>query len=203
MPRIIPPGFAEARFVQRAQGDPDPWICTIGVSTVDAGGDYFGLATTLAYAWVNQMLPNQSNIVTLESVDLIIGQDGEDPLIYSYASGATGAGSGNYLPQNTALLVQKRTDSGGRRNRGRMYVPLILGESAVDNVGVIQSSQVTALNASMETFLDILNTGGTGDFPAAPPYILHSDETGTPPPPTLITSLQVSNVIATQRRRLR
>lgn len=203
MARIIPTGFAEARFVMRATGDPDPWICTLGVDVSDAGGDYEAVAINLVIAWSQQILTNQSNLVTLESVDLIIGQDAGDPLIYSYASGNTGAGSGTYLPQNCALLIQKRSGVGGRRNRGRMYVPLILGESAVDNVGVIQASQVTALNTTLSTFMDILQNGAEPAGMPTPPVILHSDDTGTPPPPTPITSMQVSPLLATQRRRLR
>lgn len=203
MPRIIPPGYAEARYVQRATGDPDPWICTLGVQVTDSPGDYTGVCETLAYAWNNQIRVNQSNLVTLEKIQLLVGQDGDEPLIVEYSVGTTGSGSGGYLPQNNALLIQKVTGLPGRRNKGRMYVPLILPEAQVDNVGVIDASTVTAFNTSLETFYDLL-TDPTEGAVAAPPVILHSTTSGgNEVTPTPISSFQVSNVIATQRRRLR
>lgn len=203
MARIIPVGYGELRFVQRASGDPDPWICTLGVDLADSGGNYDEVCQTAAFAWINQIMTNQSNIVTLEKVQLLVGQDGGDPLIVEFSSGITGAGSGSYLPQNNALLVKKVSGQPGRKNKGRMYVPLVLPESQVDNVGVIDASTVTAFNASMVTFYELLTEPTVPGSAAAPPVILHSTVLGSTPTPTPITSFQVDAVIATQRRRLR
>lgn len=99
------------------------------------------------------------------------------------------------LPPNSAVLVQKRTALGGRRHRGRMYLPAhYFADSAVDSVGTISGASVTAL----QTKVDFLRT----ELAAAsiPMVILHSVSEILP---TLVTSTPVESLIATQRRRLR
>lgn len=203
MARVIPVGYADVRVVLRAAGDPGPWNVTFGVDLDGVAGDYEAAGSAIADAYANAWLPNSSSQVTLESVDLIIGQDGPDHLIYSVPDGRSGAGSTGYLPQNCALLVQKRTNLGGRKHRGRMYLPNCLPDSQVDNIGVIVPSTVTAFQTTAADFLEDLNVGGDDGQPPVPMVILHSDLGGTPPAPTPVTSLNVSGTIATQRRRLR
>lgn len=97
-------------------------------------------------------------------------------------------------PANCAVLVQKRTNLAGRRNRGRMYVPLfLLGETSVDALGNITAGDVTTIQG---WFNDLLVQWTTDDVT---PLIFHEDG-GVP---TQIQSFTVSSRIATQRRRMR
>jgi hypothetical protein len=107
------------------------------------------------------------------------------------------------LPQNSAHLVRKNTTAGGRRNRGRFYLPGV-NEGGVNDVGVLDQSQITATNTALTNFL-------AECFIPAELFegmvVLHSYLAGTPSgeqmAPTPVASLVCQPVIATQRRRLR
>lgn len=112
-----------------------------------------------------------------------------------------GTNSNPPLPPQNAVLVRKRTALGGKRFRGRFYLPPAwFSESGVDHLG--------NLSGGLSPFIDRVDTL-MEDFDAAglDPVLLHSPSEASPedpvPPPTLITSLQVQTRIATQRRRLR
>jgi hypothetical protein len=95
----------------------------------------------------------------------------------------------------TCVLVAKQTAHRGRANKGRMFLPGLLQDSQVENDGTIPSGQVTGLQTAFTAFLGQLSSN------SVPMYILHkSDPTLAP---SLVESLTVRPLIATQRRRLR
>lgn len=199
----IPINFAQVTFVQRMAGDVDPYNCTIGIDARLAAGDNEAVLFQCAAAWVQHILAGQSTDMTLESVRGTFGTDGVDPILVEFPSGAQGAASAAMLPQNCALLVRKNTALGGRRNRGRMYIPGIVPEGQVNNVGIITPQVFNGLQVQMNNFLkSISGEGNEGDLPLVP-VVLHNFKLGAPLDPTPITSLSVQNPIATQRRRLR
>lgn len=201
MALIIPPGFGSVVLSHVRSGDPDPYAVTFGVDLGDAAGDFQLAANLIKGKWVefDQIYDDQ---VTLDRVVLYVGQDGEPPTVYE-DTGATvdGTGPGSYLPQNNACLVTKNTASSGRRNKGRFYLPYVLPEGSVDDLGVIESVHRAGVQNAMDGFLDDLNTAGVGF--ATPMVVLHGTGLSTPPAPTVVTSLVVEQVIATQRTRLR
>jgi hypothetical protein len=102
-------------------------------------------------------------------------------------------------PQNCALLVQKRTERGGRAGRGRMFWPLFqISETSVSPAGVVGSVEVTGWQDAMDDLLVNLNAV------SQPMHLLHSaPPVGPPLPPDPVTALIVQTTIATQRNRLR
>lgn len=99
------------------------------------------------------------------------------------------------MPPNCSILIRKATLAGGRRNRGRLFVPpLQPAENTVDELGNIGTTQLTALQTMWGALRTDMITAG---FPWV---IFHSQ-----PPfnPTTVTSITVERLIATQRRRLR
>lgn len=203
MARVIPPGFAEARIVMSATGDPRPWTVTLGIDVSDAGGDYEGVADKVRVSYAQSFLIGQSTLVRLDSVELLIGQDGGDPLTVSSPASSSGGTASAMLPQNCAVLVQKRSGVAGKRNRGRMFIPLMAREAQVDGVGVIDADERDAYQVTADLFLEKLLSDEPGTFTPAPPVILHTAGVGVDPTPTPITRFIVDPVIATQRRRLR
>lgn len=203
MARIIPPGFAEARYILRATGDSRPWTVTLGHQVDAYAGDYQLAANACADNFLNAIVPGLHTSVTFEGVDLVVGTDGGDPFVYS-STGFTGNGqtSSNMLPQNCALLVQKRSLFSGKRNRGRMYVPLIVREAQVDNVGVIDGTELADYQAAFNAWYNLLTDEDNIPGPLSP-VILHTAGAGFSGPPTAIASFRCDNVIATQRKRLR
>lgn len=131
-----------------------------------------------------------------------VGQDGGDPLAVVGSTTATGARSAAMQPANVALLVQKRSLTGGRRGRGRLYVPWILRDEEVNEVGVVDGTALAAFQSHADDLLADMANGTTLDNPA-PMVILHdSSGLGPEPGPSEVTSLTVDALVATQRRRL-
>jgi hypothetical protein len=105
-----------------------------------------------------------------------------------------GATSLEAVPVNCAVLVRKNTASGGRRNRGRLYMPPAwISEGNIGPSGTILSTFVTAVQVRANTTRARLVTSGQA------PMVLHSDGAAG----TLITNFSVDGRLATQRRRMR
>ncbi len=192
----IPLEFGEAWFAFSVLGDNEPMYshlaygvsATITQAAVDAGFTAFQTAFAVRFDADMSLLGGHF----LEQTTAGIRRWD--------ASIAPVAGSlvGSPLPNNCAWLIKKSTDLGGRRNRGRMYLPCPQ-EADVDAAGICLSASVLAMN----TQLAKLMPGGTihtafgflGD-----PVVLH--ETGSQTPAT-VTDLSTQPKIATQRRRMR
>lgn len=197
---VVPIGFAQVNMQFFLTGDAEPMVVTLGV---DSGAE--DNPSTLADAVWSRLNVAGSNFVATE----ISNQYRMGPFVASIMT-ATGPqiGTGDLqvqgtssgvlpVPQNCAILVQKRTARGGRKGRGRAYFPPInMNEANVSPTGVILAAQVTAWQDAMTEFLISSDTEGQ------PLVLLHSEEAGAIAPDP-ITALQVQTVIATQRTRLR
>lgn len=204
MALIIPVGFGHAVYEMQLVGDNEPIVVTCGHDLgAVVGGDYAQAATDLFDVFAASWMGIVSGAYELTAVNLYVGQDGGPPMLYESSETPVGGGeSGGPLPQNCAALVKKATSSAGRRGRGRIYLPGI-AESAVDHIGTINGTFMTALQAGADLWLDELTTPTIAADPY-PPVILHRSEgIGEEPPPTPVTAFVVDGRIATQRKRLR
>ena len=89
------------------------------------------------------------------------------------------------------------TARSGRTGKGRFFIPNILNETYVDNVGVIDGGARSSLQGFVDQFLADLNAAGN------PMVLLHNSGAPFGTTPTPVISLALDGVIATQRRRLR
>jgi len=122
-------------------------------------------------------------------------QDEVGPLTGQFDHVITGAGTAGSLPPNCAILVSKQTGLGGRRNRGRVYLPPVYpAETIVDSLGIINPTSVGLLGDRFAAFDSAL-------FSAEFQTVLFHDT--APFTPTPVTGWVVSNLLATQRRRMR
>jgi hypothetical protein len=97
-------------------------------------------------------------------------------------------------PINCAVLLRKNTDLGGRTNRGRIFAPPTeLNESEVDYLGNMTSTAVTRHLTHWNNFVSGLDAVGK---------TLRLYHTASAVP-TVVNSLSVQQLIATQRRRMR
>lgn len=101
-------------------------------------------------------------------------------------------GSDNAPPQ-VAALIQKITGLAGRSQRGRMYVPSV-DEESITIIGTFDSGRLAAMQTAADALLVDLQTQDV------PMRLLH---TNPAIPPSVIVSLNVDSLVATQRRRLR
>ena len=117
------------------------------------------------------------------------------PVVGEYGTPVTGTASTQPLTVNTAVLINKTTGLGGRRNRGRMFVPPVKPQEAgVDGTGLISSIELSTLQGLWDSFYgQMITTGYT-------PQLFHQTAPFTPTP---VTGFVVQPMVATQRRRMR
>jgi hypothetical protein len=193
----IPNTFAQGTFVFKCAGITDPMVTTIGMfpPPSDSAND---IADALATAWTASGAPFQglqfATGYTLEKVDVTRGTP-TGPVIGTKSVGLAGGGGPAGVSANNAVICRKQTGRGGRKGRGRMYLPGgFLQETDVDLAGIITSSVVTSMNGKLATALSNMRTADLT------PMLLHTLDTDAPDE---ITSMSVVPLVGTQRRRIR
>jgi hypothetical protein len=195
----VPPGFATVLHSIIQSGDNEPMAMTYGVDADDtATAD--GIATDCATAFTNVMAGAFSNQFTLVRTEVLFRANPVDiPNVGSSAITATGNGTDPIMPQNNAYLIHKRTQTGGRGGRGRMFQPGV-SEGAVNTVGQLVVATKNGLTTTYENFRIALAAS-----PSVVTMVILHDLLGANAlhPPRPVTSLSCDAVISTQRRRLR
>lgn len=202
MPLAIPPGYAQCSVEIQNSGDPEPWYVTHGVDVSEAGGDYLAAGRAVMGAFVAAWQSYMRTTSRVTSVYLTIGSDGGNYTLNVVATEPfVGTSTAEKLPQNCAILVQKQTLRPGRAGKGRCFLPGIVAEASVDDVGVIQSTTLANLQTQADMWLENL---GNPELPIPLPMVLlHNQGIPGGSTPSPVERLQVDTRIATQRRRLR
>lgn len=201
MALVIPPGYIQIAHELRNSGDPEPWYVTYAI---DAGD--WANSDTAAIAWCrdrwNEHIQAGFRTTTAHTATIgRVGQDGGPALTIRLDLNQQGSSAAEKLPQNCALLIQKQTARAGRPGKGRMFLPNYIGESTVSDVGVISNSERTALQTQFTNWLaDLI---APPDSEPLPMVLLHNGGAPGGTTPSVVNFLNVSGLIATQRRRLR
>lgn len=190
---VIPEGYAQVNFRFGGNAVPNGAEVTLGVQIADPPKSAGVIATAATTHWVDNILPNQTDDIELASVLVKLGPNDTGPFAEVFSGEDGGSASTTWTPQ-VALLVKKETALGGRKNRGRFYVPGY-PESAVESDGFVSPGTVTGYQANFDAFLADMIAAGF------PPVVLHGDGVGGLP--TAITALRVDGRVGTQRRRQR
>jgi hypothetical protein len=103
-----------------------------------------------------------------------------------------GLAGGEMTPINNAFLVKKTTAQGGRRQRGRNYLPGV-AESITDDDGTIHTDVVNGINTNIQD----MRTAFTGE--GIEMALLHQS---APWNPTIVVNALCEAKIANQRTRL-
>jgi hypothetical protein len=193
---VIPIGAAQINFVFALDGDAENMVTTLGVipnptftatqiatfavtPATHASGPFLASQILGGYTFLGCVAYRRH----IEGFD--VGEDMTDP--------QDGTKAGSPLPSNCSELWSKRTAVGGRKNKGRMFLPpLYFGEGDVDPRGAI-----TASTTARQTAIDFLFDGLVSA--ELVPYLFHSDAST----PTELTGLRLETVLATQRERMR
>lgn len=202
MALIIPVNFAQVILPMQHASLARTAAITYGINTSETGGDFVTAADDQVVAFINAWEEELDSQVTVGPATLRVGQDGGDPLAVEGSFTDTGAETGAMIPPNSNLLVKKQTALGGRRGRGRCFIPWVLLDAAVDDVGQIDSGSLAVRQGDASSWLAHLtnNTIVTNDTPM---YLLHDSRgAGTEPAPSLVTALTVPSLIAVQNRRI-
>jgi len=197
---VVPVGEYTATFVFNCDGISKDITWSLGFTTVNLdtlGGmaqEIYDIWTSFTGSdWVPMSTPVMSDQWVFAGV-VVARQTETGPLVGQYLDGSRGAVSTDPMPVNCAVLATKNTALGGRKNRGRAYLPPFWPtEGYVNGAGQVDSSFLELGQENYDRAMTSMETAGYV------PVLHHSDGSdGTP-----ITSLTIGGTIATQRRRLR
>jgi len=202
MPQVVPSGFAAVVHSMLLSGDPEAMAITYGIGFEDPFDISLAQAVTnsLRSAFTNSLGGIIATGYSHQNTEMTLGDVGVGEFVFVDPTPVVFTGTTNPLPQNSALLVHKRTGTTGRRNRGRCYIPGV-NEVEVAPNGIISAALLAAWNTALANWLTaIQNITGVDSM-----FILHTQLPLAPPVPvpTRVNLLQADPVIATQRRRLR
>jgi hypothetical protein len=202
MALIIPVGFAQVILPMKHSALARTAVITYGIDVTDAAGDFAVAADDQVLKFDNAWTSELDSNVTVGPATLRVGQDGGDPLAVEGSVTAAGDESAAMLPPNCNLLVKKSTSLGGRRGRGRCFIPWVVQDAACDEVGNIDGTSLGVRIADAETWLANLAGVAPGTY-ESPMYLLHDSRgAGTEPAPTLVTGVTCPALIAVQNRRI-
>lgn len=189
---IIPVGFSSLSVEFVGPGVPTGAAITFGVNQDVLLTTVAQIGQAFAVAWDNanvKSLYDQS--ATVNNVHVKMGPNDVGPS-GDRACDFQGTAVGEVGYPGVSALITKATALGGRKNRGRFFLPGIT-EADVAIGGALESSFLSACDIVMTNFFTELGDGGI------PMVILHNDATA----PTDVTALLVNSQSATQRRRNR
>jgi hypothetical protein len=200
----IPLGYADCSLQIRHSALARPSFLTFGVQcsgvAADAVAEEVFQAICVESSTFNVIFANE---VTLGPVTARVGQDAAEAIsVVSSSTPLTGGSAIEKLSANNAVLVHKRTARGGRRGRGRWFIPWFGADADVSEVGIISVGATPPMNTALAGILTRLAANNV------PMVLLHSEsEPGvehptTPGTPNAVTSMVVDPLIGTQRRRL-
>lgn len=195
---VIPPGFAQVVLRWQQAGRPNEYLSTFGCEVASGTTDPSAVAQDAVTTWNAQWAAADypTDYVFLGAT-AYLGQDGGPPLSGEFLTNRTGTSASARPTPNCCLLVKKRSAQGGKRNRGRMYLPAgVMTEADIGSDGRIATTPFGTFQSKMNAFLTALV--GTTNIDRM--VIFHST---TPFTPTVVTQLQVDSIIATQRERMR
>ena len=203
MADIIPPGYGEVLVPFKHSSLARSAVITFGLALSDV--PLVSDLNSITLQMESSFGPYVDDSVMVGPAVMRVGQDGGEALVISGTDTFTGNRSGSSaLNGGQAVLVHKRTSRGGRRGRGRMYIPWMTADTLVNEIGVLDSTERAALQTAVETWAaDVLETPKFTDF-----VVLHSpsapdtENPTVPGEPNVITSWVVDPIVGTQRRRL-
>lgn len=192
---IIPDHFAQVNLKFGGPNLPTGAEMTFGVNITGYAGGPADAGPDIYTAWTDASVDDlYVGDTWLASVLVKFGPN-DTGAFAEYVVNAHGSAGNPGVPANTALLVKKVTSFGGRKGRGRMFLPGIQS-SVIDPNGNLHSGFLTTALANLNDFLGKL---GAAQLPMA---LLHGDhETGLAP--YEVNVLDIGSKVATQRRRLR
>lgn len=192
---LIPVGFAQVNVIFGGIGMPRGAQVTYGVLNTGPGSGAFTapqMAEFCKETWRTRFLTQQSSSCVLKECRVKLGPNasGADATVSVNHPGLQSAESDS---PNVAVLIRKRTPFGGKTGKGRMFMPGV-HEGATNKGGVIDTAYLNLVQSEADQWLAAHNTAG---------LVVHLLHSAPLLAPFVVTNLEVQQLMATQRRRLR
>jgi len=188
---IIPVGYAQVNHFFDGAAAPRGAQITYGIDNTGSSLSAADVASAANDAWAATGLTLQVSDIRFFQTKAKLGPNSTGiEAVFSDPTAGTRVQDPT-TPQVTVLGI-KNTALGGRKQKGRMFVPGV-AEEDVDGSGIVSSAAIGSWNTAFADLLTNLSTN------AIPMVLLHTDATA----PTAVTSIVLSNLASTQRRRLR
>lgn len=200
MSTFIPANYGSLAYEYTGTAGTAPYIVTCGIAL--PGGAPLQDVVDFAFdAWADRWIPNTFTDFTLERCTLTVNAPGGGyGSIVSSQPAQAGEASGTPGLVAVAVLINKRTGLLGRKGRGRMFIPGLLGEPDIDVDGILPPSTLAIYDDLAGAWLAAMQAGDD-DWDTAPnPVVLHSDASLAP---AAITSMVTSPKVGILRKRLR
>lgn len=189
----VPIGCVDMWLKFAMAGDPEPMWTSLAYRVEEPPFTHANAVALTAHL-VGELKLTMSSEITLLGAVFRIGSDGAD-IIDEVSFNIQGVVTVASLPNNTAVLVRKVTALGGRRGRGRMFIPGANRDSCTGN-GALIPDAFAGWATAIEAFTDGIPAGAN----VSNPVLLHQS---APFDATDVVTLQLQHQVATQRRRMR
>lgn len=198
MADIIPAGYAECSVPFFHSALPRPAVVTWGVNLIGNVDPFSDQAEAIFQAFYDNYDQNIDSQVVMGPSTMRVATATGEILTVEDPSSRAGTAVRESQPASVALLVHKRTDRGGRRGRGRFYLPWALGEASVSDTGRVDAPTLAIFDGIHAAFLLALVSPGV----SSPMVLLHSQGQTAPGDPDEVVTMVSDPIIGTQRRRL-
>lgn len=189
---IIPVEYAQVNYRFGGAACPLGAEITFGIRHVASGLSAGEVAEAFRDFYAPSILTYQQQDCILTNTHVKFGPN-DTGQFADVPSNLDGDATGDAIAPQVSALITKTTNTGGRRGRGRLFMPG-LPESAVDQSGVVDPANRAALTGVWEDFREAI---AAADLPMV---VLHSSGSVAP---TTVTALSCQGQVATQRRRNR
>jgi hypothetical protein len=202
MTQRIPTGYTSCSIQLKHLLLARPAFVTLGLDTSAVDMADSGIRDGIGAALRAFFSPELDESVTVGPVTFRVGPYPPEAVIYVDPDTVAGAESRQSPPPATALLVNLQTSRGGRRGRGRIFIPWAVDRTDISEGGIVGSTSLTAWQTQL--------TAGLAALAAAdvPLVVLHTfNEAASESPdiggaPNAVLSATPQSLISTQRRRL-
>lgn len=196
---IIPEGYAQTTLLYESQNFDGQQAATVLGFGGPLGDDPTSLedfGNTVALAWAETL----GNITDTDTTLVGVNVTGAVSSAFIPANISGVVAQTSVLP-NAAALVQYKTNRRGRRAQGRSFLPSVVFTQFVDQRGLMTVAHRNDLQVEVNNFFENILAA----TPGVDQVILQGDSGLTPPlsPPPVVTSRSVSQLMASQRRRMR
>jgi hypothetical protein len=196
------PGFATCSYELKHTLMTRSAFLTFGVDPSGTDPNAIAVSLASAFAGTGSLFSCIDNGVTLQNTRVSLGTDGGADIVGASPTVVACTKSLGSLPPNSAALVHKVTARGGRRGRGRMYIPWCISSGTVSEAGTLVAADITAIQNAVDAWRTALNGLSLPLVLLHRPSLPEVVPPTIPGPPDVVTSMRVDPLVATQRRRL-